>query len=81
MRTEELERVCKEMESANDNLVRELERKEKMIEKYELDIFSLKERKDQQEGALSAMMKAAREDEMEEEMERDIGSQISHVQE
>jgi hypothetical protein len=81
MRTEELERVCKEMESANDNLVGELERKEKMIEKYELDIFSLKERKDQQEGALSAMMKAAREDEMEEEMERDIGSQISHVQE
>jgi hypothetical protein len=52
-----------------------------MIEKYELDIFSLKERKDKQEGALSAMMKAAREDEMEEEMERDIGSQISHVQE
>ena len=81
MRTEELERVCKEMESANDNLVGELERREKMIEKYELDIFSLKERKDQQEGALSAMMKAAREDEMEEEMERDIGSQISHVQE
>jgi hypothetical protein len=27
------------------------------------------------------MMKAAREDQMEEEMERDIESQISHVQE
>ena len=31
MRTEELERVSKEMESANDNLMHELERKEKMI--------------------------------------------------
>jgi hypothetical protein len=60
MRTEELERVCKEMESANDNLVHELERREKMIEKYELDIFSLKERKDQQEATLSSMMRAAR---------------------
>ena len=52
-----------------------------MIEKYEIDIFSLKERKDQQESTLSTMMRAAREDQMEEEMQRDIESQILHVQE
>jgi hypothetical protein len=52
-----------------------------MIEKFEVDIYTLKERKDQQESSLASMMKAAREDEMVEEMEKDIESQISHIQE
>lgn len=35
-----------------------------MIEKFEIDIYSLKERKEQQESSLTDMMRAAREDEM-----------------
>lgn len=39
-----------------------------MIEKFEVDIFSLKERKDEHEAKVADMMKSAREDELEEEM-------------
>lgn len=46
LRVEELSRVSKEMEAANENLLKELDRKEEMIGKYELDIHDLRSLKE-----------------------------------
>lgn len=57
---EELDRVSEQMETANQNLLRELERKEEMITKYESDIYDLKSKKEQVESSLADKMNAAR---------------------
>lgn len=67
------------MEVANDNLLRELERKEAMIEKYELDKHGLSERKGKQEvemGKLFAQHRNRSEDVM-----GGLEGEISKVQE
>lgn len=48
LRTIDLSRIGKEMEEANNNLLNELERKEGMITKYEVDIQVLKDKKNHQ---------------------------------
>jgi hypothetical protein len=68
------------MEAANDNLMSEAERKDRMIEKYELDIYSLKEKKSHQEQSLSLLMDGAR-DQEHSEMDQGIKEEAVRVQE
>ena len=61
-RFKDLERLGKEMEEANGNLLEELSRKEAMISKYEEDIQALKDRKLEMEYEMGDMFKRAREE-------------------
>lgn len=60
LRVKELERVALEMDAVNANLLKEYERKEAMIDKYETDIHNLRSKKDQVEADIAAMMEQAR---------------------
>lgn len=55
LRTTDLQRIGKEMEEANNNLMAELDRKEQMITTYELDIHSLRDKKLAQENTMSTL--------------------------
>jgi hypothetical protein len=55
LRTTDLQRIGKEMEEANNNLMVELDRKDQMITTYELDIHSLREKKLAQETTMGRL--------------------------
>lgn len=55
-----MERISKEMEGANSNLMKELERKESMIEKYEIDIHTLKGKKKEHDEELMLFIEELR---------------------
>ena len=61
LRVEELKRVSKEMEAANENLMSELQRKEELISKYELDIYELRNIKETTDNELASILQDARE--------------------
>lgn len=56
-----MSRVAKEMQGANDNLMKQLERKESMIDKYELDIHGLREKKKDNDESITEMVNQGRE--------------------
>ena len=62
LRTIDLQRIGKEMEEANNNLMAELDRKDQMITTYELDIHSLRDKKMAQENTMAKLFSKARED-------------------
>lgn len=55
LRTTDLQRIGKEMEEANNNLMAELDRKDQMITTYELDIHSLRDKKLAQENTMAKL--------------------------
>ena len=81
LKTEEMSRVAKEMEGANDNLVKELERKESMIERYELDIYGLREKKKEVEDQIGLMVRKSKETEESISMLEGIEEETTRTQE
>ena len=81
LKIDEMSRIAKEMEGANENLMKELERKESMIERYELDIYGLREKKKEVEDQIGIMIKESKETEERISMLEGIEEETNRTQE